>query len=98
MLAQLHQLVAFPLTHGIEVHMTDTYFEVTPAAIFKTVLMASILLLIPYWKIFKKAGFTPVLSILMIVPLVNLVVMYLFAFAHWKVVPIPGTTHQPPPR
>jgi hypothetical protein len=39
---------------------------------------------IPYWKIFSKAGFAGALSLLMIVPLVNLIVLYIVAFSEWK--------------
>jgi hypothetical protein len=39
---------------------------------------------IPYWQIFKKAGFSPVLSILVLLPLVNLLVLYYVAFSDWK--------------
>jgi uncharacterized membrane protein YraQ (UPF0718 family) len=41
----------------------------------------------PFWVIFKKAGFQPILSVLMLVPLVNLVVLYVVAFSEWKVAP-----------
>jgi hypothetical protein len=40
--------------------------------------------LIPYWKIFSKAGFAGALSLLMIIPLVNLIVLYVVAFSEWK--------------
>lgn len=49
-----------------------------------------ILIFIPYWFIFKKAGFTPWLSLLMFVPLGNIVMLYVLAFSRWKVVPAPG--------
>ena len=39
--------------------------------------------LVPYWRIFRKAGFSPGLSLLMVVPLVNLVMLYYLAFAEW---------------
>ena len=42
---------------------------------------------IPYWKIFSKAGFAGALSLLMIVPLVNLIVLYIVAFSEWKIKP-----------
>jgi hypothetical protein len=42
------------------------------------------IVVIPYWQIFKKAGFSPVLSILVLFPLVNLVVLYYVAFSDWK--------------
>jgi hypothetical protein len=37
----------------------------------------------PFWKIFKKAGYSPWLSLLILVPLVNLVMIYFLAFASW---------------
>ncbi len=50
--------------------------------LFIAVIFASILL-IPYWRIFGKAGFSPALSLLMIIPLVNLIMLYYLAFAEW---------------
>ena len=44
-------------------------------------------LLIPFWQIFKKAGFPPFFALLMMVPFVNLVMLYVLAFAKWKVAP-----------
>lgn len=38
----------------------------------------------PYWQIFRKAGFAPALSLLMIVPLVNLVLLYYIGFSEWR--------------
>jgi hypothetical protein len=32
----------------------------------------------------------------MIIPLVNLVVLFVAAFAEWKVIPVPRTMGQPP--
>jgi len=42
---------------------------------------------VPYWKIFSKAGFAGALSLLMIIPLVNLIVLYVIAFSEWKIKP-----------
>jgi hypothetical protein len=49
------------------------------------------LLIIPYWMIWKKAGFSPWFSLLMFVPGVNLVMLYVLAFSEWKVVPVAQT-------
>ncbi len=46
-----------------------------------------VVLLVPFWMIFKKAGFAGAMSLLMIVPLVNLVMLYVLAFSRWKVIP-----------
>ena len=45
-------------------------------------------ILIPFWFICKKAGFSPWLTLLNLVPLGNLVLLYVLAFAEWKVVPV----------
>ena len=43
-----------------------------------------LLVVIPFWQIYKKAGMSPALSILMIVPIVNLVMLYVLAFSQWR--------------
>jgi hypothetical protein len=52
-------------------------------------LPISAIVVVPYWVIFKKAGFQPILSILMLVPLVNIVILYIVAFSGWKAAPAP---------
>ncbi|MGB8031931.1 MAG: hypothetical protein WCF30_19940 [Terracidiphilus sp.] len=56
------------------------------------------IIIIPFWFICKKAGFSPWLSLLNVIPLGNLVLVYVLAFAQWKVMPIPqaGWVPQPP--
>ena len=44
----------------------------------------TVIVLPPFWVIFKKAGFQPILSVLMMVPVVNLVLLYVVAFSEWK--------------
>jgi hypothetical protein len=58
--------------------------------------LGSLLILIPYWFIFKKAGFSPLLTLLMVVPLVNLFMLYYLAFAQWNVVPAASVYPVPP--
>ncbi len=41
------------------------------------------IIVIPFWKIYSKAGFSQWLSLLMIVPLINLIVLYVVAFSAW---------------
>ena len=43
----------------------------------------AVIFVIPFWKIFEKAGFPPALSLLMLVPIANLVAIYFVAFAPW---------------
>ncbi len=47
------------------------------------IVFVIVFLLVPYWRIFKKAGFHPAFSLLMILPLVNVVMIYYLAFAEW---------------
>lgn len=44
-----------------------------------------ILAIFPCWRIFTKAGFSGWLALLLIVPFVNLVVLYYVAFSNWKI-------------
>jgi len=47
-------------------------------------LVAAILVIIPAWRILRKAGFFPALSLLLIVPLLGgFCVMILLAFVPW---------------
>jgi hypothetical protein len=39
--------------------------------------------ILPYWQIFKKAGFSPALSLLMLVPFVGIVVLFVVAVSDW---------------
>jgi hypothetical protein len=67
--------------------------------IFAVMMMVGIaIIVIPFWFICKKAGFSPWLTLINIVPMGNLVLLYVLAFAEWKVVPAPapGWTPQPP--
>jgi intracellular septation protein A len=64
------------------------------------IILALIVVIIPTWFICKKAGFSPWLSLIVIVPFGGLVLLYVLAFAEWKVVPAPQqgwTPLQPPP-
>ena len=46
-----------------------------------------IVAIVPYWMIFKKAGFSPWLSMLCLFPLTGVVFFYIIAFAEWKTAP-----------
>jgi hypothetical protein len=47
------------------------------------ILVVVLVMVLPYWKIFKKAGFAPALSLLMLVPLVNIIMLFFLAFSEW---------------
>jgi hypothetical protein len=52
------------------------------------ILVAMAIIIVPFWFICKKAGFSPWLSFLNLIPLGNLVLIYVIAFAEWKVTPL----------
>jgi hypothetical protein len=58
-----------------------------------------VIVILPFWFICKKAGFSPWLSLLNVVPFGNLVLVYVLAFADWKVIPapLPAWPLPPPP-
>lgn len=38
---------------------------------------------VPFWRIFAKAGFHGALSLLMLVPFVNVIMIFVLAFSEW---------------
>ena len=46
------------------------------------------ILIVPFWFAFKKAGLSPFLSLLVLIPGIGLLVtLYVLAFARWRVIP-----------
>ena len=41
------------------------------------------ILVLPFWRITAKAGYNPWLSLLTIIPVVNLIFLYFIAFSNW---------------
>jgi hypothetical protein len=56
-------------------------------------VLAALLTVIPFWKICTKAGFPGPLSLLMLVPVANIVLPFYIAFADW-----PALRHTEPGR
>ena len=46
-------------------------------------LIFALIVVLPFWQIFAKAGFSSWWSLLMLVPGVNVVALYVLAFADW---------------
>ncbi len=65
----------------MDFRLTETYFTVDHIHILPVVLFL-IVTIIPFWPIFRKAGFSGALSLLMLIPGVNLIVLYIVAFSH----------------
>lgn len=48
-------------------------------------LIFAALIALPFWFIFTKAGYSKWLSLLMLVPIVNVIMLYFFAFSTWPI-------------
>ncbi len=46
-------------------------------------LIFAALIVIPFWFIFTKAGYSKWLSLLMLVPIANVIMLYFLAFSTW---------------
>ena len=49
---------------------------------FVMILFVSVIV-IPFWMICKKAGFLPLLSLLILIPFVNILFIFYLGFADW---------------
>ncbi|MEW6363947.1 MAG: hypothetical protein AB1714_04845 [Acidobacteriota bacterium] len=47
------------------------------------VVVVVFIIVLPFWKIFSKAGFPPALSLLMLLPLINILMLFYLGFAEW---------------
>ncbi|HXW76928.1 MAG TPA: hypothetical protein VEJ20_05910 [Candidatus Eremiobacteraceae bacterium] len=48
-------------------------------------LAVFVIMLIAYWKIVERAGYSGALSLLVLVPIVNVIMLLVFAFSEWPV-------------
>jgi len=48
-------------------------------------IIIGIFFIVPYWKIFAKAGFSGWMSLTLIVPFLNIIMLFYLAFAEWPV-------------
>jgi len=46
-------------------------------------LIGAIIAIIPFWRICDRVGLSPWLSLLLLVPLANIIFVYYVAFAEW---------------
>jgi hypothetical protein len=73
-------------------HMALAILAILPVII----LVCLAIVVIPFWFICKKAGFSPWLSLLNVIPLGGLVLIYVLAFSDWQVLPAPQALWQQP--
>ncbi len=66
---------------------STTIIRIVAGLMFLFVMLPVVV--IPYWKIFSKAGFSGWLSLLILFPFINLIVLYVVAFSEWKTIPKP---------
>ena len=48
-----------------------------------TWLIFAVIAVVPFWRICSRVGFSPWASLLVLVPLVNLIFIYYLAFSAW---------------
>jgi hypothetical protein len=51
--------------------------------VIRWIVILSLLQVVPFWRIFRRMGLPPWLSIMASVPLVNLIVLYYVAMTPW---------------
>jgi hypothetical protein len=61
-------------------------------AIGFAMMFGGILVLLPFWMIFSKAGFSGWMSLTQLIPIVNVVALFYLAFAEW---PVHRELHRP---
>ena len=47
------------------------------------IVLGILLKVVPYWFIFKKAGYHPALSVIMVVPFGDIIMRFFLAFSDW---------------
>ena len=65
----------------ITVHGYNIGIGIGPLLAIVTIVAA--LVIIPYWQLFSKAGYSGWWSFLMVLPLINLIALYVLAFSEW---------------
>ncbi len=63
--------------------MSDLSMQVGPFGLIMCLIIV-VLIILPFWFIFSKAGYSKWLSLLMVVPIVNIVMLYFLAFSTWR--------------
>jgi hypothetical protein len=90
----MHQL-ALVLQSPANMAMAHRIASIVLIAIPIIVVVFYAIVIVPFWFICKKAGFSPWLSLLNLVPLGGIILMYVLAFADWNVAPVAQPEWQP---
>ena len=46
-------------------------------------ILMAVIVVVPFWNICKKAGYPGVISLLVLIPLVNIAFLYFLGFSRW---------------
>lgn len=92
----MHSLALFLFTQA-DVENAKHFFIAMLAILPVIIIVGLAIVIVPFWFICKKAGFSPWLSFIYLIPLGNLVLFYILAFSDWKVVPVAQLGYPPPP-
>ena len=55
-------------------------------------LILATVIIVPFWQLFSKAGYSGWFSLLMVLPLINLIALYVLAFSDWPALRTKHTT------
>jgi hypothetical protein len=55
-------------------------------------LILAAVIIVPFWQLFSKAGYSGWFSLLMVLPLINLIALYVLAFSDWPALRTKHTT------
>jgi hypothetical protein len=85
----------------MDIYSMEPAMFILPVIVFLFMIIANTaVVVIPFWFIFKKAGFSGALALLMLVPVANLVMLFVLAFAQWPALdkkrPIMSQNYDPP--
>ena len=53
--------------------------------IFIIVVVAIVVMLIPYWKIYQRTGQSGAMALLLLIPLINIIMLFILAFGEWPI-------------
>jgi energy-coupling factor transporter transmembrane protein EcfT len=94
----MHTLALFLIQNQVDPETAKRLLGFFLAVIPMIILIGLVVVIVPFCFICKKAGFSPWLSLIYIIPLGNLVLNFVLAFGNWNTVPAfqQGWQQQPP--
>lgn len=96
----MHALAMFLLQNEIDqaqINQIQHFMAFFMPILMIFILIGLAIIIVPTWFICKKAGFSPWLSMICLVPTVGLLILlYVLAFADWRVAPMPPLGFAPP--